>query len=107
MIEIVLTLCIVLVWLFVIGHVVALGLAWKRLSSEHPAVWSSLGRPSIFNINPSVVLPSKRYLYSSECRSLGDKKLQTLCAWSKSLGLVGAGLFLVFAVSILVVVMSP
>ena len=89
------------------GHVVTLGLAWKRLSSAHPAVWSSLGRPSIFNFNPSVVLPSKRYLYSSECRSLGDKKIQTLCAWSKSLGLVGAGLFLVFAVGILVVVISP
>jgi len=92
---------ILVAWGLIMAYVVTLARAYNRLRSEHPAVWEALGRPSIYNSDPSVVFPARRFLWSPECQELGDPKLQSLSRWAKIFGYAGAFIFMVFVFFIL------
>lgn len=98
--DLLITVPFLLAWLFLLGYVVTLARAWNHLRAAHPSVWEALGRPSIFNVDPTVVFPARRFLWSPECHALKDQKLQNLSRLAKVLGYAGAFLFMAFALFI-------
>lgn len=99
--EHVLNAFLLIIWLMIMGHVIFLYRAWNHLQIYHSETWEALGKPSVYNINPAVVFPAKKFLWSNERRALKDKKLDSFCLWSKWLGFSGGLLFIAFSLFIL------
>jgi hypothetical protein len=82
---------------FMAGYLILLNSCWSRLQTRHPATWEVLGRPIIFNVAPSVVFGSRRFLLSADARSLCDDVLIRRARWAMRCAYSSGVMFLAFA----------
>ena len=83
--------------LAIVGYLVSLNRAWRRLQLAHPSLWEELGRPGLFNINPRVVLGTRKYLWSPKCGELNDAELSRQARRARIFAVTGVAMFVAFA----------
>ncbi|WP_457098202.1 hypothetical protein [Lysobacter sp. P5_B9] len=59
-------------WLPMVGYLL------HSIAKRHPTKYQAMGRPSLFNPNPMHLARLFRFLFTSECHSLGDSRVSAL-----------------------------
>lgn len=69
------------------------GFLLRMLRRDHPAVWESLGKPTLIaNNSPKNSLATLRFLFRGDFEELDDARLVRYCRFLRCFDFVGGGL---------------
>jgi hypothetical protein len=62
----------------ILAYMIAASVLVTRIERRHTAIWTALGRPSVFEGNPLVVLRILRFIFSRRYKETNDIQLGIL-----------------------------